>query len=172
MQGIKETIPCTTQEKIIITEESEPAKSFISDRFGKVERWWIYPDLATDIFPQYKSIQSTAQIDIKPPMSALLISFLAWSIWSALVSATNQTCRNVPGSPGFPTSAQWETLNNTVSGRLVKVVPFLDYCATIGGCTTEQFDNSTFRADVPGAMNYVKPLLWFLRSTKIHIPPS
>ena len=97
-------------------------------------------------------------------MPALLISLLAWSALSGIASAAKQTCRNVPGSPGYPTTAEWEALNNTVAGRLVQVVPFLDYCATIGGCSTEQFDNSSFRADVPGAMNYVN-LFPFLIST-------
>lgn len=67
-------------------------------------------------------------------------------------------CRNVPGSPGFPTNDDFSILNKTVSGRLVKVVPFVEHCTSIGGCTFQQFTSSVFRDGVPGAMNQVRKL--------------
>ena len=67
-------------------------------------------------------------------------------------------CRNVPGSPGFPTNDDFSTLNKTVSGRLVKVVPFVEYCTSIGGCTFQQFTSSEYRNEVPGAMNQASKL--------------
>lgn len=94
--------------------------------------------------------------------SLLVVPFIVWSLraWS-IGSATDNvaqvsTCRNVPGSPGYPTSMQWEALNTTVSGRLVKVVPFVEFCNDMGGCTEEQSASSSFRANVPGAMDQVK----------------
>ena len=98
-------------------------------------------------------------------MSALLISLF---VCRALISSSgivNQSpltlstsCRNVPGDPGYPTNEQWDTLNSTVSGRLVKVVPFVEFCHIRGGCTSEQSASSSFRAEVPGAMNGVRCL--------------
>lgn len=98
-------------------------------------------------------------------MSALLISLF---VCRALISSSgvvNQSpltlstsCRNVPGDPGYPTNEQWDSLNSTVSGRLVKVVPFVEFCNTRGGCTPEQSASSSFRAQVPGAMNGVRCL--------------
>lgn len=77
--------------------------------------------------------------------------------WSGLASANNQSsCRNVPGDAGFPTDAEWAVLNTTVSGRLVKVVPFVEFCTAQGGCTAQQSGSSVFRAGIPGAMNQVK----------------
>ena len=100
-------------------------------------------------------------------MTALLISLFVSSAWSGLTSASHvawqspsSTCRNVPGNPGFPTDEQWATLNTTVSGRLVKVVPFVEFCTAQGGCTAEQFTSATFRATVPGAMDEVRLVLF------------
>jgi hypothetical protein len=90
-------------------------------------------------------------------MSALLISlFVCRALTStSIVTQSPQilpTCRNVPGNPGYPTNEQWAALNNTVSGRLVNVVPFVEFCNAQGGCTPEQSASSLFRAGVPGAM--------------------
>lgn len=71
------------------------------------------------------------------------------------VSSILRSCRNVPGSPGFPTGQDFASLNKTLSGRLVNVVPFVEFCTTNGGCTLQQFTSSTFRGGVPGAMNQV-----------------
>ncbi|KAF8804519.1 FAD-binding domain-containing protein [Phlegmacium glaucopus] len=90
--------------------------------------------------------------------SALTIALLACSAWSGLASVIDNNdrssyCRNIPGDPGFPTNTQWAALNTTVSGRLVNVVPFVEFCTAQGGCTAQQSGSSVFRAGVPGAMN-------------------
>ncbi|KAF7342608.1 FAD-binding domain-containing protein [Mycena sanguinolenta] len=65
-------------------------------------------------------------------------------------------CRNVPGSAGFPGADQWSTLNTTVNGNLVAVVPSAKYCADIpGGCTEVEWTSALFRSTIPGAMNQV-----------------
>ncbi|KAJ7232746.1 FAD-binding domain-containing protein [Mycena rebaudengoi] len=87
----------------------------------------------------------------------LLIHLLSYS--SSAIQATpgseeRHACRNVPGSAGFPTAAAWKTLNSTVSGRLVDVVPTAKYCANLpGGCTDEQWTSAIFRITIPGAMD-------------------
>ena len=98
-------------------------------------------------------------------MSALLISlFVCRALTStSFVTQSPQilsTCRNAPGSPGYPTNEQWSALNQTVSGRLVNVMPFVEFCNTQleGGCTHEQSASSSFRAGVPGAMAGVRVL--------------
>ena len=111
-------------------------------------------------------------------MISLLISLFVCSAWSGLaptaasdISRSLQTanCRNVPGNPGFPTNEQWAALNSTVSGRLVKVVPFVEFCSSQGGCTPEQFTSASFRAGVPGAMDEVNLFFfWVVQSKLIH----
>ena len=99
-------------------------------------------------------------------MSALLVSlFVCRAITSSSIVTqsplTLSTCRNVPGSPGYPTNEQWTAFNNTVSGQLVEVVPFVKFCNTQGGCTEEQSASSSFRAGVPGEMDGVRDPLSF-----------
>lgn len=73
-------------------------------------------------------------------------------------SAAAARCRNVPGDPGFPTSADWVALNSSVSGRLVAVVPSAQFCRNLpsGACTDAQWTSSVFRNTIPGALNQVR----------------
>ncbi|SJL12446.1 uncharacterized protein ARMOST_15873 [Armillaria ostoyae] len=64
-------------------------------------------------------------------------------------------CRTVPGDPSFPSGEEWNSLNSSVSGRLVKVVPSAQFCNTHGGCTNAEWISASFRADIPGAMDKV-----------------
>ncbi|KAJ7633739.1 FAD-binding domain-containing protein [Mycena rosella] len=66
----------------------------------------------------------------------------------------NQTCRNVPGSAGYPKAAAWSKLNATIGGRLVNVVPTAKYCASLpgGACTDAQWTSALFRSTIPGSM--------------------
>ncbi|KAF7368363.1 FAD-binding domain-containing protein [Mycena venus] len=68
-----------------------------------------------------------------------------------------QACRNVPGSPGYPTPAAWDAFNATISGRLIKVVPSAVYCANLpgGSCTDAQWTSALFRSMIPGAADQV-----------------
>ena len=51
-------------------------------------------------------------------------------------------CRNVPGDSGWPSIAQWDQLNTTVGGRLIKTIP-------IGSpCYQKNFDVVDFKADI------------------------
>ncbi|KAJ7705477.1 hypothetical protein B0H17DRAFT_1038088 [Mycena rosella] len=45
----------------------------------------------------------------------------------------NTTCRNIPGTAGYPSPDLWDALNATISGRLVNVVPSTKYCASLPG---------------------------------------
>ncbi|KAJ7443592.1 FAD-binding domain-containing protein [Mycena galericulata] len=66
----------------------------------------------------------------------------------------HQTCRNVPGSAGYPKAAAWSKLNATIGGRLVNVVPTAKYCASLPGgvCTSAQWTSAIFRSTIPGSM--------------------
>lgn len=95
-------------------------------------------------------------------MATLLISLFVCRVLTSTSTVTHwqsphilSNCRNVPGDPGYPTNEQWAALNTTVSGRLVEIVPFVEFCDTQGGCTAKQSSSSSFRAGVPGAMNEV-----------------
>jgi hypothetical protein len=66
-------------------------------------------------------------------------------------------CRNQPGSPGYPCVAGWSALNDTIDGRLVKVVPSAKACLELG-CTEAQWESGIFRQTIPGSMNAVSVL--------------
>jgi hypothetical protein len=66
-------------------------------------------------------------------------------------------CRNQPGSPGYPCAADWSALNDSVDGRLVKVVPSAKACVGLG-CTEAQWESGIFRQIIPGSMNTVSVL--------------
>ena len=61
-------------------------------------------------------------------------------------------CRNQPGSSGYPSAAVWSALNDSIDGRLVKVVPSAKACVELG-CTEAQWESSIFRQMIPGSMN-------------------
>ncbi|KXN85639.1 hypothetical protein AN958_10976 [Leucoagaricus sp. SymC.cos] len=65
-----------------------------------------------------------------------------------------QNCRNVPGSPSYPSESQWQCLNNTVSGRLARAIPSGKYCRLIN-CTDAEWTSANWRNNIPGAMNMV-----------------
>lgn len=66
-------------------------------------------------------------------------------------------CRNQPGSPSYPCAADWSALNDTIDGRLIKVVPSAKACVELG-CTEEQWESGIFRQTIPGSMNSVSVL--------------
>jgi hypothetical protein len=63
-------------------------------------------------------------------------------------------CRNQPGSPGYPSAADWSAFNDSVDGRLVNVVPSAKVCIGLG-CTEAQWESGIFRQTIPGSMNTV-----------------
>ncbi|KAJ7192171.1 FAD-binding domain-containing protein [Mycena pura] len=67
------------------------------------------------------------------------------------------TCRNIPGSAGYPSATAWDAFNASISGRLVNVVPSAKYCANLPGgpCTDAQWTSSLFRSTIPGAMDQI-----------------
>ncbi|KAJ3876731.1 FAD-binding domain-containing protein [Lentinula edodes] len=69
-------------------------------------------------------------------------------------SSNSTDCRCAPGDDCFPTPDTWAQLNSSISGRLVNVVSSAAFCNDVsGGCTDAQWSSSTFRANIPGAMN-------------------
>ncbi|KAF7324645.1 FAD-binding domain-containing protein [Mycena kentingensis (nom. inval.)] len=66
-----------------------------------------------------------------------------------------RSCRNIPGSPGYPSPAKWSAFNASISGRLVAAVPSAKWCADRGGCTDAEWGSAQFRlANIPGAMDH------------------
>ena len=71
-----------------------------------------------------------------------------------VLDGVSARCRSQPGQSGFPTTDDWATLNETVDGRLIAVVPSAKACAELG-CTAEQWSSAVFRNTIPGQMNAV-----------------
>jgi hypothetical protein len=63
-------------------------------------------------------------------------------------------CRNQPGSPGYPSGADWSALNDTIDGHLINVVPSAKACLKLG-CTEAQWQSGNFRQTIPGSMDFV-----------------
>ncbi|KAI0248041.1 hypothetical protein BJV78DRAFT_1156791 [Lactifluus subvellereus] len=82
-------------------------------------------------------------------------------------------CRNQPGDPGYPTTADWSALNDTIYGRLVGVVPSVKACLELG-CTEAQWESGIFRQKIPGSMNAVgtggsSSAVLPILSSKVHV---
>ncbi|KAJ7148034.1 FAD-binding domain-containing protein [Mycena crocata] len=74
----------------------------------------------------------------------------------AIDAQKNQACRNVPGTRSYPTNEAWNSLNATIGGRLVNVVPTAKRCETMpgGACTDAQWSSALFRSTIPGSLNW------------------
>lgn len=66
--------------------------------------------------------------------SALLF-LLTGAAAVAADSSGGAACKNIPGDPGWPSPADWTSLNQSVSGRLIATVPLASVCHN------EPFDN-------------------------------
>ncbi|KAF5354160.1 hypothetical protein D9756_007149 [Leucocoprinus leucothites] len=84
------------------------------------------------------------------PSKYSLLGFLAITAQLAIA----QDCRNVPGSSGYPSDAQWQALGEAVSGRLVRAAPSGQYCRQTN-CTDAEWASANWRNEVPGAMSMV-----------------
>jgi hypothetical protein len=85
----------------------------------------------------------------------ITVAALAVSLFNPATVHAWSRCRNQPGDPGYPTDADWSTLNATIGGRLLKVVPSAEACRELD-CTEAQWESSVFRQAIPGSMNAVR----------------
>jgi hypothetical protein len=90
-----------------------------------------------------------------PPSRPVAVSAVVGVLLAPLL--VHARCRNQPGSPGYPSAADWSTLNDSIDGRLVKVVPSAKACVELG-CTEAQWESGIFRRTLPGSMNVVSVL--------------
>ena len=49
-------------------------------------------------------------------------------ILSPVAVEATRVCKVLPGDPGWPSESEWNTLNETVSGRLIQTVPIAAPC--------------------------------------------
>src|SRR6266446_3908347 len=98
------------------------------------------------------------------PLSFRLVAVSAVVGLLSVPPLVHARCRNQPGDPGYPSSADWSALNNSIDGRLVKVVPSSMACAELG-CTEAQWESGIFRQTIPGSMNSVGYLYLAFLST-------
>ncbi|KAF7373162.1 hypothetical protein MSAN_00524300 [Mycena sanguinolenta] len=80
-------------------------------------------------------------------LASSLVVLLCALLGHSQAAAANANCRNVPGSPGYPTAAEWDALNATVSGKLVTVIPSAKFCTNLPGGAMDQLNweqNITF----------------------------
>lgn len=92
-----------------------------------------------------------------------MISFL-WMVPTILISLlnhlghaqtvrTSNNCKGIPGQTGWPSSAEWKSLNNAVKGHLLKPTPPAAAChgLTLGDCSaiSSGFKDSAWHAGNP-----------------------
>ena len=60
-----------------------------------------------------------------------------WALFGFFISASGSplaprapTCKYLPGDPGWPSTTDWDNLNDTVNGRLIAAVPLAQPCHT------------------------------------------
>ena len=105
------------------------------------------------ILPDLSFLPASRRTMVSLFLSLTAIAFLAMSLTHP-VRPAHARCRNQPGDPGYPTVADWSSLNDTIGGRLVTVVPSVEACRVLG-CTEAQWSSGIFRQTIPGAMNAV-----------------
>ncbi|KAK0476680.1 FAD-binding domain-containing protein [Armillaria novae-zelandiae] len=88
-------------------------------------------------------------------MAGLVFLQLSVILFLCVSFAGAHHCRVVPGDPSFPSAEKWNSLNTSISGRLVKAVHSAQFCNMHGGCTDAEWTSASFRANIPGAMNQV-----------------
>ena len=93
------------------------------------------------------------------PLSLLLVAVSAVVVFFSGPPIVHARCRNQPGDPGYPSAADWSTLNDSIDGRLLNVVPSAKACVELG-CTEAQWESGIFRQTIPGSMNAVGILTW------------
>lgn len=95
------------------------------------------------------------------PLSSSLrvVAVSAIAVFFSGLPVVHSRCRNQPGDPGYPSPAEWSTLNDTIDGRLLNVVPSAKACSELG-CTEAQWESGVFRQTIPGSMNAVGILTW------------
>lgn len=65
--------------------------------------------------------------------SQLVLPFsMAWSAMMGALAPSSGICRYIPGDAGWPNATDWDALNTTVGGRLIKIVPLAAVCHTAG----------------------------------------
>ncbi|KAJ6514419.1 FAD-binding domain-containing protein [Mycena vitilis] len=99
---------------------------------------------------------STSNHIIMKSFSASLL-ILSYTLGGHSLNLTSSECRNIPGSAAYPNASAWTALNDTISGRLVDVVPSAKFCASLpsGPCTDEEWTSALFRITIPGALDQV-----------------
>ncbi|KAF2179309.1 FAD-binding domain-containing protein [Zopfia rhizophila CBS 207.26] len=71
------------------------------------------------------------------------------------VAATNSTCRCIPSDPCWPSAAEWDTLNATVHGHLIKTTPVGHVCHAPAfdknacALVKEKWDDPNWRTSIP-----------------------
>ena len=76
--------------------------------------------IATERFDKMLSYISTHARNI-----ILLLASLPSCLWAAPFEAI---CKLTPDSPKWPSAVEWEALNRTIGGRLIKPTPFAAVC--------------------------------------------
>ena len=97
-------------------------------------------------------------------MAVLLLkqAVVALGFSSIVIAAPQPYCKPTPGSAEWPAASEWQSLNDSISGRLIAPVPPGLVCQPTSAsfnnetCQTlvEQWGNSTFQAGSPFTSDY------------------
>lgn len=77
---------------------------------------------------QVVNIPSCSVCRLTMSLKFLLVSVSLLSPALGLVPRQSTSCRAIPGDPGWPSTSAWDSLNDTVHGRLSATVPLPSVC--------------------------------------------
>ncbi|KUI65223.1 6-hydroxy-D-nicotine oxidase [Cytospora mali] len=90
-------------------------------------------------------------------------------------STANSSCHYLPGDASYPTEADWNTLNDTVGGKLIQGVPLATVCYGVDVDTTEcsslKEDWSTVDPFIDNPVNIMSPY-WLNDTCSPYLGPS
>jgi hypothetical protein len=98
------------------------------------------------------------QVSKRTKPSKVMLSLFKFLILGAIsFTSVNAECKVIPGSAGWPSCADWDALNQTLGGQLIKPTPPGAVChsdqPTYNNATcaviAQQWSNYTFHADNP-----------------------
>src|SRR5271170_218707 len=95
-------------------------------------------------------------------MHAMWKQIVAVLAASTAANGSTQSCKATPGSPSWPSPSAWQSLNNSISGRLLQPSPPGAVCHpgqptyNANTCASVQVEwlNTTFHADNPISVDY------------------
>ncbi|KAI1496234.1 FAD binding domain-containing protein [Biscogniauxia marginata] len=95
-----------------------------------------------------------------------LVQLLALGAAAALRGCNANLCRSIPGDSSWPTRSEWDSLNQSVSGKLIATIPIAAPCHATAAVSGQSNLSSLFNEDACEVLRST----WFFPET--HLPSA